>query len=301
MNLPSHIYMNDQSHLDPFHLRSFLAVAETLHFTSAAQMQGVSQSTISQHISKLEDVLGTRLLARSTKSVRLTESGQQLILLARKLLQCEDEILSRFSKDTPRGTIRLGVTEDLLLTRFPEILGMFRAAHPLLKVTLTVGLSANLAKLLEESSIDLLCGMRRSTDTHGRKLWTERLRWYSPDGMLPSSEDSLPLVTFPDGSVTRRLAIEALNRAGRPWHLAFTSDSLSAILAAVRAGYGITAQPAFLTGNKLITPCAPGILPDLPDVEFIASTRHQTAQGPEELLTQVLQDHIAPAVMTSQT
>lgn len=62
----------------------------------------MSQSTISQHVSRLEEQLGTRLLARSTKSVRLTEDGTALIGLARQLLQCEDSILSRFRQETPR-------------------------------------------------------------------------------------------------------------------------------------------------------------------------------------------------------
>ncbi|MFT8978362.1 LysR family transcriptional regulator [Gluconobacter oxydans] len=284
--------MKDQMHLDPFHLQSFLAVAETLHFTSAAQSQGVSQSTISQHVSRLEEQLGTRLLARSTKSVRLTEDGTALIGLARQLLQCEDSILSRFRQETPRGTIRLGVTEDLLLTRFPEILGTFRASHPSLQITMTVGLSAYLARLLDQGELDVWCGMRRTTETRGQKLWTEDMRWYAPAGTEFPAEQSIPLVTFPDGSVTRRLAIETLNKAGRAWHLAFTSGSLGALLAAVRAGYGVTPQPAFLRNVEHLPHCAPGLLPEMPQVEFIASTRHQTAQGPEELLIRTLCAHI---------
>ncbi|WP_040509732.1 LysR family transcriptional regulator [Gluconobacter morbifer] len=285
--------MKDHLHLDPFHLQSFLAVAETLHFTSAAQKQGVSQSTISQHVSRLEEQLGTRLLARSTKSVRLTEDGMTLIGLARGFLHCEDNILSHFRSGSPRGSIRVGVTEDLLLTRFPEILGTFRASHPTLQVTLISGLSFHLMRLLEQNEIDLFCGMRRSSETVGRRLWTEDLRWFASEGTTLTARDSIPLVTFPDGSLTRRLAIETLNRAGQPWHLAFTSDSLIAILAAVRAGYGVTPQPAFLENAEHITPCLDNTLPVMPPVEFIASTQQHVPQGPEDLLIQTLCAHIS--------
>ncbi|GLQ60710.1 LysR family transcriptional regulator [Gluconobacter japonicus] len=293
IKLPSHIRMKDQTYLDPMHLRSFLAVAETLHFTSAAQTLGFSQSTISQHVSRLEEQLGTRLLARSTKAVRLTDDGMALVSLGQRLLQVESNLFAYFRKGIPRGTIRLGVTEDLLLTRFPEILGTFRAAHPSLQITMTVGLSASLTRLLENDEIDLLCGMRRSSETHGQKLWTEELRWFGPEETLPEKGASLPLVTFPEGSVTRRLAIEALNRAGQSWHIAFTSSNLSAILAAVRAGYGITAQPSFLSGTEGLSVYQPDSLPPIPDVDFIAATRHQTAQGPEDLLIRTLCDHIS--------
>ena len=285
--------MKDQTHLDPMHLQSFLAVAETLHFTSAAQTLGVSQSTISQHVSRLEEQLGTRLLARSTKAVRLTESGTALVALGQRLLQVQDNLLAYFRDETPRGTIRLGVTEDLLLTRFPEILGTFRAAHPSLQITMTIGLSASLTRLLENDELDLLCGMRRSTETHGQKLWTEKLKWFGPEDFFIEEGASLPLVTFPEGSVTRRLAIESLNRAGQPWHIAFTSSNLSAILAAVRAGYGVTAQPGFLSSTENLSFCPSAILPPIPDVDFIAATRHQTAQGPEDLLIRTLSEHIS--------
>ena len=285
--------MKDQTHLDPMHLQSFLAVAETLHFTSAAQMLGVSQSTISQHVSRLEEQLGTRLLARSTKTVRLTENGTALVSLGQRLLQVEDSLFAYFRGGTPRGTIRLGVTEDLLLTRFPEILGVFRAAHPSLQITMTIGLSASLTRLLDNDEIDLLCGMRRSSETHGQKLWTEELHWFGPAQTPFTEGQSIPLVTFPEGSVTRRLAIEALNRAEQPWHIAFTSGNLSAILAAVRAGYGITAQPGFLRETEGLSLYETPSLPLVPNVDFIAATRHQTAQGPEELLIQTLCDHIS--------
>lgn len=291
INVRPHIRMTDQAHLDPSHLQSFLAVAETLHFTSAAQSRGIGQSTISQHISRLEEQLGTRLLARSTKSVQLTQDGIALVGFARQFLQCEDLILSHFHHATPRGTIRLGVTEDLLLTRFPEVLGAFRALHPTLRVTLTVDLTASLARLLDQGELDLWCGMRRTSETRGQRLWQEGMLWFAPPDVRFDPGTSIPLVTFPDGSVTRRLAIETLNRADRPWHLAFTSGNLSAIMAAVRAGYGVTAQPAFLARTANPLPCDENGLPSMADVEFIAYTRHQTPQGPEDLLICMLCKH----------
>ena len=102
--------MVDKSNLDLQHLRSFLAVAETLHFTSAAHRRGVSQSTISLHISRLEEALGISLLSRSTKVVELTSSGHALIRLAQDALQSHDRIFQLSEKLETQTQIRLGVT-----------------------------------------------------------------------------------------------------------------------------------------------------------------------------------------------
>ncbi|WP_205856825.1 helix-turn-helix domain-containing protein, partial [Phytoactinopolyspora endophytica] len=60
---------------DPVHLRTFLAVAETLSFTGAGARLGISQPTVSQHVRRLEDSAGRQLLSRDTRTVTLTDNG----------------------------------------------------------------------------------------------------------------------------------------------------------------------------------------------------------------------------------
>lgn len=282
--------MLDKSDLDLHHLRSFLAVAETLHFTSAAHQRGVSQSTISLHISRLEEALGLSLLSRSTKVVELTEAGQALIRLAQETLQSHDRIFQLSTKLETQTQIRIGLTEDLVLSDFPLVLRNFRKQNSHTQVTLTTGLSHELRTRLSQGDIDLMFGMQAPNETHGTLLWQESLHWYMhPDETLHKHE-SIPLVVFPEGSVTRRMALETLNRHKLRWHIAFCSDSLSALLGAVKAGYGCTLQPAFLQRSALASPIIMPALPEPPPVGFVALNNRQTFSILENMLINATKD-----------
>ena len=70
--------------LDPILLQTFLAIAQTRSFTRAAERLGLRQSTVSQHIRKLEDEAGRRLFIRDTHSVAMTADGEAMIEFARR-------------------------------------------------------------------------------------------------------------------------------------------------------------------------------------------------------------------------
>ena len=163
--------MLDKSNLDLHHLRSFLAVAETLHFTSAAHLRGVSQSTISLHIHRLEEALGISLLSRSTKVVELTDSGHALIRLAQETLQSHDRIFQLSAHIQTQSHIRIGLTEDLVLSEFPLVLRNFRNQHTQTQISLTTGLSHSLRTRLGSGDIELMFCMQGPNETHGNLLW----------------------------------------------------------------------------------------------------------------------------------
>src|SRR5258705_10379868 len=83
-------------------LRTFVAVAEKQHFGSAATTLGVSQSTLSQALAALEGGLGTNLVERSTRRVRVTTEGVHLLPLAQAVVEAADA----FSKAASGGPDR---------------------------------------------------------------------------------------------------------------------------------------------------------------------------------------------------
>lgn len=90
-------------------LSTFLLVAEERSFTRAAKRQGVSPSAVSHSMRALEDDIGVRLLARTTRSVALTDAGEQLLSRLRPALADVGETLEEISsgRDKPAGRIRL--------------------------------------------------------------------------------------------------------------------------------------------------------------------------------------------------
>src|SRR4051812_39951014 len=123
---------------DPAQLRTFLTVAQTLSFTQAAARLGVRQSTVSQHVRRLEEATGRPLFARDTHSVELTEDGEALLGFARTILEAHERAAAFFTGTRLRGRLRFGASEDFVLTRLPEILKTFRQEHPEVDLELSV-------------------------------------------------------------------------------------------------------------------------------------------------------------------
>ncbi|MEU8958879.1 LysR family transcriptional regulator [Streptomyces sp. NPDC048518] len=86
-------------------LRGFLAIAEQRHFTRAAELLGTSQPTLSRHLRRLEELLGRRLLDRTTRQVTLTPAGSRLYEELRTLLPRLDAVLH---EDPAAAEFRLG-------------------------------------------------------------------------------------------------------------------------------------------------------------------------------------------------
>src|SRR4051812_21936362 len=121
-------------------LLTFLAVARERSFTRAAAQLGVSQSTLSHTVRDLEERLGVRLLARTTRSVSPTEAGQRLLQNVRpRLEEVEAEIAAiQELRDKPAGTIRLTATEyaaDTIL--LPKLATLLRQ-YPDIKIEIII-------------------------------------------------------------------------------------------------------------------------------------------------------------------
>jgi DNA-binding transcriptional LysR family regulator len=107
---------------DPALLQTFLAVAQSLSFTRAAEALGLRQPTVSQQIRKLETTIGRPLFVRDTRRVALTADGEALAGFARSILAANEQAIGFFTGSGIFGRLRLGVTDDIALTQVPRIL-----------------------------------------------------------------------------------------------------------------------------------------------------------------------------------
>ena len=242
-------------------------------------------------MSRLEHAVGRILLLRDTKNVQLTPDGDDMARLAHDVIAANDRAINHFDQTVLRGRLRFGVSEDLVLSRLPEILRSFRNAHPLVDFDMTVGLSAKLYEQLDTGRLDLLFAKRQRGDERGILLWRERLIWLGSRGFEPGRDCPVPLVVYPGTSITRSAATDALNRAGRTWRVAFSSDSLVALMGAVRAGFGVTAQSSLLAGSDLEAISDAAELPVLPEVAFVVLGRGLHLEGPADALARAIVDH----------
>lgn len=113
-------------------LSAFLAVAEERSFTRAAKRLGVTQSALSHAIRGLEEQIGVRLLARTTRSVAPTDAGDQLIAHLRPALTDIRGALDRISslRDKPAGRVRLVASRLAAMTVLAPKLGQFARDYP---------------------------------------------------------------------------------------------------------------------------------------------------------------------------
>ena len=278
--------------LDLVQLRSFVALEQMGSFTQAAEKLSLGQSTVSQHIQRLETTLGRKLLARDTHRVVLTGDGEALLGHARQMLSIEGEVQQLFAGNSLRGSLRLGVSEDFVTSQLPDVLEEFVRSHPSVDLELTVALSGTLYEMQDNGDLDLVLAKRRLGDVRGKLVYREPLVWLARDPeRIRALAAPLPLIAFPAPSVTRAVALEALRRQQVPWRIVCTCGSLSGLTAAARAGMGVLVQPRSMAPTGL-SEIAPGWLPALEDVEFVLVPR----KGADQLLVSALSEDILAKV-----
>jgi DNA-binding transcriptional LysR family regulator len=255
--------------IHPDLLRSYVAVSEAGSFTGAARLLGLRQSTVSQHVKRLEAAIGRRLLDRDTHTVAITPDGEAILDHARRVLEALERLARFVSRAPLRGRLRFGASEDFVLSALPDILAAFVRRHPEVDMALSVGLSESLYDAYDAGALDILFVKRRAGDRRGTIAWREPIAWVARPDFEPEADAPLPLLLYPPPSVTRARAIETLETAGRPWRTAFTSGSLSGLTAAARAGIGLMPHSTRLIPPGLaVIPPRPG-LPVLPELEFV--------------------------------
>ncbi|SFK36096.1 LysR family transcriptional regulator [Amycolatopsis sacchari] len=274
--------------LDPVWLRTFLVVAETRSFTRAAQRLGLRQSTVSQHVRKLERASTQQLFVRDTHSVELTADGEAMIGFAANVLDTIETAMNYFTGGELRGRVRFGASEDFVAGPLPEILGEFRRTHPRVDLELTVALSGVLHEQLRAGELDLVLGKRAAGEDGVGALWTEPLVWVGREGFELDPGEPVPLIAYPPPSITRARALDALRRAGRQWRGVCTSGSLNGLRAAALAGLGVAVFARSLVPAGLVELPAGHGLPDPGEVEFVLTARRAALHGPTAALSDAI-------------
>lgn len=272
---------------DTILLKTFVAICDSGSFTKAAREVNLTQSAVSLHVKRLEEQVGSRLIVRGTRGLRLTEQGEVLQSYARRILALYKEAEQHLGRGSG-GAIRIGAPEYFDLHTLSSLLGQFSARYPEIGIQIELGIGPDIAALLDEGELDLVIVSHEIGEGEGTRLCREKRVWAAGRGFKLDPAEPAPLALYPPFCRWRQLALEELDKAGRPWRLAIQSFGTAGILAALDAGLAITVLPAFNLPPSLKALGAKEGLPKLPDFEFVLRrSRNRSAAA----------DHLAEMIM----
>jgi DNA-binding transcriptional LysR family regulator len=256
-------------------LAYFVAVAETRHFTRAAERVRVAQPSLSKQIRTLERELGAPLFSRARGNVALTPAGEALLPLARRILA--DVETARLDVHDlvglRRGRVRLGATPSLCTGLLPDVLGEFRHRYPGISLEVEEGGSRDLVRHLAHGSLDLALIILRPQAHDPALTATPILREHlviaSASSSAPPVAGSgarvadlrdVPMVMFRDGYDLRDVTVAACRAEGFEPRYAVEGGEMDAVLRFVEAGLGVAVVPSMVVagrGRLRVTPIAP--------------------------------------------
>jgi DNA-binding transcriptional LysR family regulator len=139
------------------HLRYFVAVAEERHFSRAARRLHISQPPLSQQIQRLEAIVGSQLLVRTSRSVALTPAGAAFLERARRLLAQAEESIDEAGRigRGEQGTLDVGFVSSAITLGVPERIQAFRERFPDIHTRLHEGQTSQIINRLMSSEVDL--------------------------------------------------------------------------------------------------------------------------------------------------
>jgi len=232
--------------LDMAVLRTLVTAQQLGSFNRAAGRVGRSQSAVSQQIRKLEEQVGEPLFHKRGRDLALTEAGDVMLAYARRILDLNDEAVIAVRGRAIEGVVRFGLPADFAEAWLPTALGRFKRAHPAVRIEAAVDRNRRLLERLDEGELDLVLALGNHTRGDAEQVATLPLVWIGPASAerIWAFGEPIPLAMYEPPCFFRQGALTALDRAGLPWYIAFTSPSLHGLWAAVEAGLGVTLRTA---------------------------------------------------------
>jgi DNA-binding transcriptional LysR family regulator len=265
--------------MDTRQLAAFCAVVERRSFSQAAERLGVTQPAVSLQVRALEERLGRKLLDRSGRRVEPTEAGLQLYRNAQRILSAEEQLLAELAADGAgeiRGTLAIGASTGPGAHLVPLLLCELQAAHPELRVALTIADTQAVIEQVAERQLELgvVGALRRHRSLEFEPLARDEIVLAVPAGhRFAGGEISLdelrgePRVVMQEGAGVRHVIEDELRRGGlrlRDLESRLELGLQESVKSAVAAGYGVafisrTAIEAELASGTLATARVAGV------------------------------------------
>ena len=250
------------------HLETFHFFCRFASMTKAAECLNISQPAVSQQLRNFEAECGVKLFYREANQYKLTEVGEALFLLTKRIFCRVDQIdgLLQKARKTNAQRLRVGSTKGYARTLMPDLMAQFQKKFPQILVRLSEGNSAELITRLRNRREDLVVVARTGYDSSLRAIpfaKAEFLLVARPDHPLatggPVSMTSLTdesLIIREEGSGSRDAILKKLGQYGVKPSVVVESESLSFILAYIERRMGIS----FILSHEIEQEVSSGIL-----------------------------------------
>lgn len=276
-------------------LRTFVSIAESGSFTRAAGQIFRTTSAVSMQIKRLETMLGCTLFVREARRIALTVEGERLLGYARRLLKLNEETVNAFIAPRLVGRVRFGTPGDLGTHILPGLLSLFARTHPGIEVDVSVSRSLDMIQRIDAGELDVALisvGNLGQDDSRGETIHSEPLVWAGRAGGVAVERTPLPLALASPGCAWRRQALDALDRAGRAYRIAYSSEQCAGQEAAMMADLAVAPYPLSLIRHPLKRLEESSSLPKLGDYQ-IKLLRAPNCSEPVDVLAR----HVIAAFM----
>ncbi|WP_412554326.1 hydrogen peroxide-inducible genes activator [Shimia sp. MIT1388] len=234
-------------------LRYFDALAEHGHFGRAADVCAISQPALSVQIKELEESFGAPLLERTTRRVRLTSFGEDVLVRVRDILRSVDELgdMARAAQSGLTGRLRLGVIPTIAPYLLPALLREVKTTFPDMSLMVRETMTANLLAELHAGRIDTAIVALPVSEPSLTEvpLWSEEFVLVRPDSEAaapvpaPDTLERERLLLLEEGHCFRDQALSFCSLPTARPHEGLDGSSLSTLVQMVGAGLGVTVIP----------------------------------------------------------
>ncbi len=228
--------------LDIAPLRSVVAVADCGGFHRAAAVLHMTQSAVSQHVRRIEAVVGGPVVERSGRGVAFTELGHRVLGHARTILAAHDAALTDLGAAEER-VLLIGATEHGADVMLPGLTAALGERLPDWRLRFRLDRNVMLADAIEHGLVDLAVMLDGSGLDPAHASGTLALKWVSGRSFAAPANQPLPVVMFSEPCTLREPTFATLDRMKLGYRIAAESADLSGLFAAVRSGLGVALLP----------------------------------------------------------
>ena len=235
-------------------LKSFLVVARLGSFSAAGKEIGLTAAAVGQQVRALEDELRKVLFDRSGRAIVLNTAGRGMVAPIRELIARYEALAAEERGEALSGTVVMGALVSALMGAFADSLWALTRKYPELEVSLFAGQSADFAAKVDRGELDAAVvtqpPLRLPTNLVWTALYTEPMVLIvptKPHFALPDDGPAVlaqcPFLRFDRQTWTGHLVDEALAQCGAVVETRMELNSLEAIVALVRQGFGVSIVP----------------------------------------------------------